>query len=137
MKTLREKAIRYRERWPVFRNALIQYLRQHKEKGGKVAAYGAGARFCSLVNFLNLGPYIEFIVDDQPEKQGKYMPGSKLPILPGNALEEHSIDLCLLAVNAESEDKVIAKHPEFQKRGGEFVSVLPPSDRLPHFWRQI
>lgn len=137
LKELRIKVINYRDRWPSFRNSFIQYLCEHKERGGKVAVYGAGARLCSLINFVGLGAYIEFIVDDQPEKQGKYMPGSKLPILPGKALEEHSIDLCLLAVNKECEDKVIAKHPEFLKKGGSFVSVLPPSDRLPPFWSKI
>lgn len=137
MKVLRAKALNYRDQWPVFRDAFTQYLREHKEKGGKVAAYGAGARLCSLINFVGLGPYIEFIVDDQPEKQGLFLPGSKLPILPGGALEKHSIDLCLLAVNTESEDKVIAKHPNFLEKGGSFVSVLPPSDRLPPFWNRF
>lgn len=137
MKELRPKALNYRDRWPAFRDVFTQYLHQHKKKGGKTAVYGAGARLCSLINFVGLRPYIEFIVDDQPEKQGKYMPGSKLPILPAEALEEHSIDLCLLAVNAESEDRVIAKNAGFQKKGGCFVSVLPPSNRLPVFWSHI
>lgn len=134
---LRKKVFRYRDNWPVFRNAFIEYLRCHKKKGDKIAIYGAGVRLCSLINFIGFGPYIEFIVDDQPEKQGKYMPGSKLPILPSTALEEHFIDLCLLAVNSECEDKVIAKHPDFIKRGGSFFSVLPPSDNLPYFWNNF
>lgn len=137
LKTIKSKVSRYKDAWPEFREAFLEYLRGHKKRGGKVAIYGAGARICSLINFLGQTPYIEFIVDDQPEKQGKFMPGSKLPIRPASALYEHSIDLCLLGVNFECEDKVIAKHPKFLEKGGTFVSVLPPSHRLPDFWKKF
>lgn len=137
MEKLRKKAFMYRDKWPLFCSKFKEYLEGYKKRGKKIVVYGAGARLCSLINFIGLGSYIEFIVDDQPEKQGKYMPGSKLPILPSDALIKHNIDLCLLAVNAECEDKVIAKHPEFQKKGGLFISALPPSKRLPDFWNRI
>lgn len=137
MEALRAKAINYSKSWPKFRNAFIKYLDDHKTAGGKVAVYGAGARVNSLINFVGLGPYIEFIVDDQQEKQGLFVPGSNLPILSGDALEKYSIDLCLLAVNTESEEKAISKHPEFIKKGGKFISVLPPSELLPHFWKRL
>lgn len=132
---IREKACKYADYWPKFRNRFIEYLIEHKKSGGKVAIYGAGSRSCSLINFIGLTPYIEFIVDDQPEKQGKYMPGSKLRIMPSKALNEGGIDLCLLAVNCECEDAVIAKHEEFKKRGGSFISMLAPSMRLADFWK--
>lgn len=139
LEELQAKALAYRDRWPVFRAAFIGYLRkQQKGSGnGKVAVYGAGCRACSLINFAGLSPYLEFVVDDQPEKQGKCLPGSRLPILPGEALEKHSVDLCLLAVNAENEEKVIARHQVYQEKGGRFASVLPPSDRLLPFWGSI
>lgn len=130
----REQARQYADYWPGFRKRFIEYLIKYGKDGGKVAIYGAGSRACSLINFIGLAAYIEFIVDDQPEKQGKYMPGSKLPILPSEALNEQGIGLCLLAVNSECEDAVIAKHAEFIKRGGVFVSMLAPSKRLPAFW---
>lgn len=128
------QAIVYRDRWPDFKEHFIGYLRRHKEAGGRVAVYGAGCRCCSLINFVGLGPYIEFVADDQPEKQGKYMPGSHLPIVSGDELEKKSVNLCLLAVNTECEEKVIAKHPAFQEAGGQFASILPPSDRLLPIW---
>lgn len=137
MEALRAKVINYNKSWPTFRESFIKYLQDHKNNGGKVAVYGAGARVNSLINFVGLGPYIEFIVDDQPEKQGLFVPGSNLPIFPGNALEKYSIDLCLLAVNTESEEKAMSKHPEFIKKGGKFISVLPPSELLPHFWKRL
>ena len=134
LKELRSSSLKFRDRWPKFKGALIDYMNKHRSKGRKVALYGAGCRASSLINFANLSPYIEFIVDDQPEKQNKYMPGSHLPILPSSALVEESIDLCLLAVNAENEENVIAKHHIYQNNGGQFVSVHPPSNLLPDFW---
>lgn len=134
LEELRTKAITFRDRWPKFCQAFLDSLRQHSVDGGRAAIYGAGCRACSLINFVGLSPYIDFIADDQPEKQGKYMPGSGLPILPGEALEQQSAELCLLAVNAESEEKVIAQHQGFLQRGGRFASILPPSDRLLRIW---
>lgn len=132
---IRAQAIAYRDQWPEFRNRFIDYLRRYKEAGGRVAIYGAGARCCSLINFIGLGPFVEFVVDDQPEKQGKYMPGSHLPIVPGDELERRSINLCLLAVNTENEDKVLSKHPSLQEANSQFASILPPSDRLLPIWK--
>lgn len=134
LEELRAKALTYRDCWPAFREGIVKYLREHTRRGGKVAIYGAGCRACSLINFTGLGPYIEFILDDQPEKQGKYMPGSHLPILPGEKLEERFVDLCLLAVNAENEEKVIAKHRDYELMGGRFASLHPPSNRLLPVW---
>lgn len=132
-----EQARAYGERWPAFRNALIQYLSEYKENGQKVAIYGGGCRACSLINFAGLGPHVEFIVDDQPEKQGKYMPGSRLSILPSKAIESEHINLCLLAVNAENEDRVIARHQNYLETGGRFASLHPPSERLLSVWQDL
>ena len=88
-----------------------------------------------MINFAGLSPYLEFCADDQVEKQNKFMAGSRLQVLPSKALEEHSIDLCLLAVNAENEGTVMAKHKEYCERGGRFASVHPPSERLLPFWQ--
>jgi len=126
----REKAFAYRDYWPRYREDLINYLRSYRATGRKVAVYGAGCRACCLINYAGLGPYIDVVLDDQTEKQGKYMPGSHLRIYSGDALDDNSVGLCLLAVNAENEDKVIAKHQTYLAKGGRFASVLPPSDRL-------
>jgi len=131
---LRAKALAYRDHWPLLRERLSEYLDAQRGSERRVAVYGAGNRACCLINFAGLAPYLECVLDDQPEKQGKYMPGSRLPILAGGELDERAIDLCLLAVNAENEAAVIARHPAFLARGGRFASLLPPSDRLLPVW---
>ncbi len=133
----RDRVAAYRDQWPVFNAKFAEYLQGCKNNGEKIAIYGAGARLCSLVNFTGIGRFIECVVDDQVEKQGLFLPGSKLPIVSSHALNESSIDLCLLAVNTECEEMVLAKHSEYLDRGGSFVSVLPPSERLPGFWKTL
>jgi len=134
---LRSKALAYRDRWPGFRQELIRFLEEERKAGKKAAIYGAGCRACCLINYTGVASYLEFAVDDQPQKQGKYMPGSGLPVLSSDALREGSVNLCLLAVNAENEEKVVGKHQAYLEQGGEFVSVHPPSGRLPPFWTPL
>ena len=123
--------------WPIFKTRFAAHLAQEKSKGARIALFGAGCRACSLINFTELKSYIELVVDDQPQKQGKYMPGSRLPIYDVSALYTYKIDTCLLSVNAENENAVLSKHKRYQEREGKFVSVNPPSRRLLPFWKQI
>lgn len=131
----RKNGVNFKNRWPVFKKEFSDYLQKQKDNGIKIALYGAGARACTMVNFTALTAYIDFVVDDQPEKQGKYLPGSRLPIYPSSELEAKNVGLCLLSVNAETENRVISKHREFIDKGGVFISINPPSDLLPSFWR--
>ena len=131
----RKNGVNFKNRWPVFKKEFSDYLQKQKDNGIKIALYGAGARACTMVNFTALTAYIDFVVDDQPEKQGKYLPGSRLPIYPSSELESKNVGLCLLSVNAETENRVISKHREFIDKGGVFISINPPSDLLPSFWR--
>ena len=131
---LRKKNIEYAEYWPIFRENITEYLKLQKQAGKKVAVYGAGARAFCLINFAGLAPYIDLILDDQPEKQGKFMPGGRLPIVSSDILNTQKIDICLLAVNTENEEKVIRRHLSWEENGGKFYSVFPPSDRLLPVW---
>ena len=131
---LRRQNVEYAAHWPLFRRALGEFLSSQKTAGKKIAVYGAGSRAFCLINFANIAGSIDLIVDDQMEKQNKFMPGGRLPIVPSDALYSRAIDICLLAVNTENEDKVIQKHAEWVQKGGTFWSILPPSDRLLPVW---
>lgn len=134
---IRQRAEFYRSSFPGFKTALHEELQEYRTKGGKLALYGAGSRTCCFTNFLGIAEFIEFVADDQPEKQQLFMPGSRLPILPGTALDESDVTLCLLGVNAEVEDRVIARRSRFVERGGEFRSIHPPSPRLLNVWENV
>ena len=52
---------------------------------------GAGHMTERFVNLYGLAERIEFVVDDSPNKQGLFMPGSRLPILPSSELVEREL----------------------------------------------
>lgn len=131
------RAFAYRDLFGDFKAALHRELAALRETYGSLALYGAGSRTCSLVNFLQIGSFFEFVADDQPEKQNRFLPGSRLPIVPGTTLDESKVGLCVLGVNAEVEPKVIARRARFTSRGGEFRSVHPPSPLLLDTWKEI
>lgn len=119
--------IEYRVRG--YQNNYTQYkkrLRAALEKCNKdITVYGAGCRATSLINYMEIGDLISFVVDDQLEKQDKFLPGSRLQIKkPGYLYNGRT---CLLAVNAENEERVIENHNHFS---GQFHSILPMSGRI-------
>lgn len=76
----------------------------------QIVIYGVGCRACALVNGHKLENLIDFAVDDQTERQGKLMPGSKLEIKSAEMLQKKGLKfLVILAVNQENEEKVINK----------------------------
>jgi hypothetical protein len=93
--------------------------------GGKVAMLGAGHRGCAFVNYLGLARKIDFVVDDDPAKHGKLLPGSQRPIRGSDALAQAK--LCLIAANPDAEPKILERHRAFAKAGGKFVSIYPGS----------
>lgn len=112
----------YRNNWPQYKKRLRSTLEDCKKD---ICVYGAGCRSTSLINYTGISDLISFVVDDQIEKQGKFLPGSKLPIKKPGYL--YNSKTCLLAVNAENEEKVLNNHSHFV---GEFHSILPLSRRV-------
>ena len=136
MRNLKRQNTKYASDWPIFQDSFRNFLLWQKQLGKKIAVYGAGARVFCLINFTGIASSIDVIVDDQPEKQNKFMPGGRIPVVSSEGLWSFGIDICLLGVNTENEEKVISKHTEWVRNGGTFWSVLPPSDRLLPIWRQ-
>jgi hypothetical protein len=102
-------------------------LIDHQKTAGKIAVLGAGHLSASYINLHGLAELIEFVVDDDPNKQGLLMPGSRLGIVGSVALVDAGITLCLLGINPASEPAVIKRNPGFLDKGGRFASILPAS----------
>ena len=93
--------------------------------GKRVAAYGAPAKATTLLHTFGLtGATLDFVVDDSPHKQGRYLPGTDIPVRPFAAIEERKPDMIvILAWNfAES---ILAKLTPFMEAGGMCVVPLP------------
>jgi hypothetical protein len=97
--------------------------------GGRVAMLGAGHHSAAFINLYGLSDLIDFVADDNPNKQGLFMPGSNAPILPASELISRGIGLCLMSVRAEIEDAVANKNAAFTAYGGILASIYPESPR--------
>lgn len=123
-------------RGAAFGRAFDGSRRRHRDRveelnaeGVRIAVFGAGHLAAKFINFHGLAPQIACVIDDNPHKQGLVMPGSGVPIRPSAVLDEGTIDLCLSALNPESEARVAAKWPRLAAQPSAFRSIFALSGR--------
>lgn len=116
---------KFSERVDGLRSKLNELVANLKDKGHSIAAYGAAAKGATMLNYCGLDTsQIDFVVDRNVNKQGKFMPGAHLPILEPDALVERQPDYVLmLAWNFA--DEIIAQQQEYLDRGGHFIIPVP------------
>ena len=96
-----------------------------KQKGDRLAAYGAAAKGSTLLNYFKIGrELLDFVVDRSTYKQGRYMPGVQLPIYPSERLLEQMPGYVLL-LTWNFADEIIAQQAEYRRRGGRFIIPIP------------
>lgn len=104
---------------------LLMFLLEQKRVGKKVAAYGAAAKGNTLLNYAGVKPdLLPFVCDAASAKQGKYMPGSHIPIHSPVELDTYKPDFVLiLPWNIQSEVRQQNEH--LVAAGTEFVIMIP------------
>src|SRR5215467_399369 len=115
----------FADRVRALRESLVALLVSEKAKGKRIACYGAAAKGATMVNYLNLGEgFFEFVADANAFKQGKYMPGQRIPIGPPDRLVADQPDYVLLLVwNFAGE--VMRQQAIYRERGGGFIIPVP------------
>lgn len=105
--------------------ALLTEIRTARERGRRIAGYGAPAKATTLLHQFGLsGDDLAYIVDDSPWKQGLFSPGLNIPIVGAEYLEEEPVDdLLLLAWNFA--EPIIANNRTFLTAGKRFIVPLP------------
>jgi SAM-dependent methyltransferase len=103
----------------------LAFLLDAQRQGKRVAAYGAAAKGNTLMNYAGIRPdLIEFVVDRNPAKQGKYMPGSRIPIVEESRIDETRPDyVVILPWNLKAE--VTGQLERVGQWGGRFVTAVP------------
>ena len=107
------------------KNDLLAFLIEQKRAGKAVAAYGAAAKGNTLINYAGVKPdLLPFVCDAAVAKQGKFMPGSHIPILAPTALREKRLDyLFILPWNIAKE--VREQLAYLSAEGVQFVTAVP------------
>lgn len=107
------------------KDQLLLFLIGQKREGKKVAAYGAAAKGNTLLNYAGVKPdLLPYVCDASPSKQGKFLPGSRIPVLPPSALRERRPELVLILPWNIAEE-VIRQHAYVREWGGKFVTAVP------------
>lgn len=121
----------FAERVRTLRDTLAALLVSEKAKGKRVACYGAAAKGATLVNYLDLGEgFFEFVADANPYKQGKYMPGQRIPIRhPDQLIADQPDHVLLLVWNFAGE--VMRQQATYRERGGNFIIPVPEPRIVP------
>jgi hypothetical protein len=104
---------------------LVSFLIEQKRVGKKVVAYGAAAKGNTLLNYAGVKPdLIGFVCDAAKAKQGKFMPGSHIPILHPNEMFNRQFDyILILPWNIAAE--TVKQNEELKKKDVRFVIAIP------------
>jgi SAM-dependent methyltransferase len=104
---------------------LLSFLLETKKAGKTVAAYGAAAKGNTLLNFAGVRPQLlPWVVDRNPAKQGKYLPGSRIPIVGEDRIRAERPDYVII-LPWNLRDEVSAQLSYIGEWGGRFVTAVP------------
>lgn len=107
------------------RSELIALLQDLKRRGARIAGYGAAAKGTIMLNYAGLGPEVlDFVVDRNVHKQGRYIPGVRLPIEPPQRLLEAQPDYVLI-LPWNFKEEIMTQQDEYRRRGGRFIVPVP------------
>jgi hypothetical protein len=107
------------------KNDLLSFLLEQKRTGQRVVAYGAAAKGNTLLNYAGVKPdLLPLVCDAAVAKQGKFMPGSHIPIYAPGMLADSQPD-CVLILPWNIADEVIEQNAGLRERGVRFVTAVP------------
>ena len=116
--TFQGKADRIRDEFRAF-------LEEQKASGQKVVAYGAAAKGNTLLNYAKIkSDLLPFVCDAASAKQGKLMPGSRIPIVPASVLQEQRPD-CLVILPWNIVEEIKEQNFLLAKQGTRFATAVP------------
>lgn len=119
---------RYAER---IKDDLVMFLIEKSRAGETVAAYGAAAKGNTLLNFAGVKTdLLPYVCDAAASKQGKFLPGTRIPIFPPRELQARRPDY-LLILPWNIADEVTIEHGYIRDWGGKFVTAVPSLKELP------
>jgi hypothetical protein len=101
--------------------AIVIDANQH---GQTIAAWGAADGPTTMIFYFGLGPYLRYLIDDNPQKISLFSPGWHLPVLSSKALVTSKPDMVLLLAWRYAE-QIMRAHPNYLRQGGRWVIPLP------------
>ena len=104
---------------------LLKFLIDAKAEGKRIVAYGAPAKGNTLLNYCGVRrDFIDFTVDRSPAKQNRYLPGTHIPILAPEKIDESRPDYVLI-LPWNIKEEIVGKMRHIRDWGGKFVVPIP------------
>ena len=104
---------------------LLEFLIQAKRSGKKIAGYGAPGKGNTLLNYCAIrSDFLDYTVDRNPYKHGRFLPGTHVPIFPLERIRETKPDY-LLILPWNLKDEIIKQNAFIREWGGKFVVPIP------------
>jgi len=109
---------------------IVSFLADLRREGRSIAGYGAPAKGNTLLNYCGIGrETLDYTVDLNPAKQGRYLPGSEIPIRPPEALRETRPDVVVI-LPWNLRDEIMSDHAYVRDWGGTFAARTPTMSLL-------
>ena len=105
---------------------ILNLLNNLKEQNKSLFGYGASAKGNVLLNYCNIdNTILDFIIDTTPIKQNKFTPGSHIPILSPEKINEKGNGDVALLLAWNYQEQILDKEQNFRSRGGNFLIPIP------------
>lgn len=104
---------------------ILQFLIEAKEHGKHIVGYGAPAKGNTLLNYCGIGTdFLDYTVDRNPVKQGRFLPGVHIPILAPEVIQKTKPDFVLI-LPWNIKDEIMHQMAHIREWGGQFVVPIP------------
>jgi len=117
--------MKFIEKVNIVKNNLLKFLISAKEEHKSIVAYGAAAKGNTLLNYSGIKTdFIDYAVDRNPDKQNKYLPGSRIPVFDIKKIKETKPDYVLI-LPWNLSDEICRELAFIETWGGRFVTPIP------------
>lgn len=105
------------------RDAVSRIAQRERQRGKGLAVYGAGHRTATWVELAGLSQFVTCVIDDSPEKQGRFLAGSAVEVGPATRLVERQIGVCIGLLSPEILRKIATRETQFTTNGGRMLTL--------------
>jgi 2-polyprenyl-3-methyl-5-hydroxy-6-metoxy-1,4-benzoquinol methylase len=115
---------RFQDEVPKIISELHDLIERLSREKNSIALYGASHIPANIVNFSDIGRYLDYALDKQEIKIGRFMPGSRLEVKNPSFLDNDMPEYCLISAIG-NEDKIMQNHQKYLNNGGKFILLFP------------
>jgi SAM-dependent methyltransferase len=113
------------------KRSLLEFLIRVRREGKKIAGYGAPGKGNTLLNYCGIRTdFVDYTVDRNPYKQGKFLPGTHIPIFPPERIFDTKPDYVLI-LPWNFKQEIVRQMARIREWGGQFVVPIPTVEILP------